>query len=335
MQPSDITLLTAYSHDYTVGKLCASVNRCYAESKGYGFLCEEFDCDVVSALITPKLHFTWYKVYLLLAVMKELVSERVEEGRCGYLMWIDADALVVDNTQHLESLIYEANYHDLIIAEDMHVGNLLNAGIFLLKVNDWSVHFLQDVYGHTKYNTVPFYEQSAMIHVLKRYKERVLCRPPQPFHTYITGCMDVKFGRHIAIFPTCRLNSNEGVDKADVEHYSTLNGTPINSNTAIEMTHESNNDSSNLLSPTSLSSSPKIFIFHAAGMKNKLGHLKAAIHKYHVQYDKSSVDIHTMVFAPIRNTLGHYSQEVLDLHRKYPRKIRGGLKEDRGGAVVT
>eukprot|EP01031_Cornospumella_fuschlensis_P022969 gene22969-27949_t len=137
----------------------------------------------------------------------------------------------------------------------MHVGNLLNAGIFLLKV----------------------------------------CQ-------------------HVAIFPTCRLNSNEGVDAADLDRYGKP-GRPLSGEDRLVETVESTGGN------------VPIFIYHAAGLRNKLAYIKAAIYKFNVVYDKSSVDIDTMVFAPIRNTLGHYRKDILELHKKYPRKQRGSDKE--------
>eukprot|EP01031_Cornospumella_fuschlensis_P023920 gene23920-28964_t len=153
-----------------------------------------------------------------------------------------------------------------------------------------------------------------MISTLKRYKERFLCYPPKPFHSYISGCLGVKVCQHVAIFPTCRLNSNEGVDAADLDRYGKAGGSHSVPNRFVETVELTGGK-------------VPIFIYHAAGLRNKLAYIKAAIYKFNVMYDKSSVDIDTMVFAPIRNNLGHYRKDILELHKKYPRKQRGSDKE--------
>ncbi|CAD7956380.1 unnamed protein product [Amoebophrya sp. A25] len=61
-----------------------------------------------------------------------------DEQVIEYLVWIDADAVIVNMEQTFEAVAEMGRYKDLIIAEDMHCGNLVNCGIILIRKSAWS-----------------------------------------------------------------------------------------------------------------------------------------------------------------------------------------------------
>ncbi len=66
------------------------------------------------------------------------------------------------------------DYCDLIIAEDMHPGCLVNAGVMLIRLSQWSLDLWQDIWSSDKskrYHNVYYYEQSALIKCLKLREE--------------------------------------------------------------------------------------------------------------------------------------------------------------------
>lgn len=70
-----ILMLTAYSTDYTIGKLCDTINKQYAEKHGYKYQSESLSYDEMMQAIGPdKKHCTWYKVLML----KRLLTEEAE-----------------------------------------------------------------------------------------------------------------------------------------------------------------------------------------------------------------------------------------------------------------
>ena len=72
------------------------------------------------------------------------VGGQLKEG--DYLVWVDADAVFVDHQATLEEVVLEGKDKDLIIGEDMHVGNLVNCGIILVKVSQWSLQLWRQVF---------------------------------------------------------------------------------------------------------------------------------------------------------------------------------------------
>jgi hypothetical protein len=138
-------------------------------------------------------------------------------------MWIDADAIIIDFSVDIWRNIIERGCNkDLIIAEDMNPGCLLNSGVFLLRTTQWSADFLEEVWKSTKHDAVFFYEQSAMISMLK-VKFEFFEDGTTPFHSYLPGAdPGIKFMPHVAVFPHWELNTHRGIAKSDLvskEHY--------------------------------------------------------------------------------------------------------------------
>jgi hypothetical protein len=127
-----ILLFTAYTEDYVIGNLCDTINKKYAARHGYEYVSQVLPYDDMLAEIGPdKQHCTWYKVLM----MKNFLSEQMEmliEKQIQYLMWIDADAVVINDEIKVEDIIARGKNRDLIIAENMHSCCLLNAGVMMM-----------------------------------------------------------------------------------------------------------------------------------------------------------------------------------------------------------
>mmetsp|Transcript_151 Transcript_151/g.457 ORF Transcript_151/g.457 Transcript_151/m.457 type:complete len:403 (-) Transcript_151:27-1235(-) len=79
-------------------------------------------------------------------------------GRENYwLLWTDADALVVNQTIKLEDHIIDDRY-DFILTKDWL---MLNAGMLLMKCSDWTKTFLRKVYDAEEYNRARALDQSS------------------------------------------------------------------------------------------------------------------------------------------------------------------------------
>jgi hypothetical protein len=157
-QPENILVCTAYSSDYTIGNLCEVVNREYANKQGYDFLSVTMPYEDMIAKIQPRQHCAWFKALLILNILQrcshthddtssqslvlptplapgDIASasayhtsgERDKPFNDGdgyskyqYLLWIDADAAVIDPKQSMQSFLQLANPEcDLLISEDM------------------------------------------------------------------------------------------------------------------------------------------------------------------------------------------------------------------------
>lgn len=175
----------------------------------------------------------------------------------------------------------------------MHTGCLVNAGVFFVSVSAWTLAFLREVWAVRRYDTVPFYEQSAITHVLKKRREGL--EKLSPFHSYSPGGpQGVKTFPHVAVFPHTILNSNVGVEEKDLvttTPSAALGGVP--------------------------EVAANLFIYHAAGRKNKLAYLKAALRIFGLQeMVQGIVNIEALDFRLVRTNQGHYRKELVDQLRE-------------------
>ena len=114
-----ILLITAYSDNYAIGKITENINRSYATKQGHPFLCKVLSHRDMLTAMYPKTGCSWYKILFLRELFEDIMIER---DNIKYIMWIDADALVVNDSMKISDIIGRAKYKDLIIAEDVHIG---------------------------------------------------------------------------------------------------------------------------------------------------------------------------------------------------------------------
>jgi hypothetical protein len=79
-------------------------------------------------------------------------------GRPDYwLLWTDADALVVNQKQSLLDIVDDA--FDIMVASDWF---MINAGVLLLRCSPWNVAFLRRVYAAREFDHANALDQSAL-----------------------------------------------------------------------------------------------------------------------------------------------------------------------------
>eukprot|EP00462_Mataza_sp_D1_P006484 CAMPEP_0175120356 /NCGR_PEP_ID=MMETSP0087-20121206/578_1 /TAXON_ID=136419 /ORGANISM="Unknown Unknown, Strain D1" /LENGTH=318 /DNA_ID=CAMNT_0016401799 /DNA_START=117 /DNA_END=1070 /DNA_ORIENTATION=- len=236
-------IFTCYSDDYSLGRMCSAVNQRYAAQHGYHFEQEVLSFKEMLATIQPRTHCTWYKVHKLNRLLAD--QDRLLRDNIRYIVWIDADAVVVNNSVTLEEVVDRAEGRDLILAEDMHPGCLVNAGVLLVRVGQWSRSLWRDVWESEqskRFHDVFFYEQSALLAHLKSRNEGL--GAVNPFHSYAGG-PKLKLFPHVAALPMQSLNTNiDAFIDADGKTNTTDPGK--NSNSKGDLVHAE-------------------FIFHAAG----------------------------------------------------------------------
>eukprot|EP00092_Neocalanus_flemingeri_P024384 GFUD01026440.1.p1 GENE.GFUD01026440.1~~GFUD01026440.1.p1 ORF type:complete len:355 (+),score=99.13 GFUD01026440.1:51-1115(+) len=194
-------IITAFSDNYKVGNLCAKVNALYARSHGYEWYEEVLTQEDMLAKVAPRTHCTWYKVHMVVEEMRRALGrdrnmmsavekeetvaktkkplptlnssssrgEALKED--DFLVWMDADAVFVDHNRKLEEIVMKGEQRELIIGEDMHLGNLVNCGVIFIKISEWSLNLWEQVFECRKYDNVTYFEQSALHKVLKIKQE--------------------------------------------------------------------------------------------------------------------------------------------------------------------
>ncbi|KAG0224688.1 hypothetical protein BGW42_004951 [Actinomortierella wolfii] len=84
--------------------------------------------DVMSHGFVP----AWAKIKIIL--------EELDKNEFDWIFWIDTDALITNMDIRLEQFIDDR--YSLLITKDL---NYMNAGVFMLKVNDWSRNYMRKV----------------------------------------------------------------------------------------------------------------------------------------------------------------------------------------------
>eukprot|EP00871_Galdieria_phlegrea_P005414 jgi/Galph1/5874/GphlegSOOS_G4503.1 len=74
-----------------------------------------------------------------------------------WLLWSDADAMIVNQSVPLEDIIDDQ--YDIILTEDWL---MINAGVLLLKCSPWNIEFLKKVYEAREFDQARALDQSAL-----------------------------------------------------------------------------------------------------------------------------------------------------------------------------
>jgi hypothetical protein len=134
MDRSKIVIAQFYTSNVSYGQYAEAVNKKYCDEKGYTYFCEKDNNKIQKALIDRA--YTWYKPLLIEEIIETLNPE--------YVLFLDIDAVVSDFNQNIEDFI-DSNY-SMIFTQDVGHHSAMNAGVFILKNNDWSKKFLRTWY---------------------------------------------------------------------------------------------------------------------------------------------------------------------------------------------
>jgi hypothetical protein len=121
-----------YTNNVSHGPFAEKINSKYAVENNYGYYCEKENDKIIEYLKNAAP--TWYKSKLILDVF--------EKYNPDYVLFLDTDAIISDNSIRIEEFI-DLDYY-FVAAEDVSTHSLMNAGVFLIKNNEWSVKFLKE-----------------------------------------------------------------------------------------------------------------------------------------------------------------------------------------------
>ena len=227
-EPSDsasvrVAVLTSYTEDYEIGHICSPINRRYAERHGYAYV--ERIYPPLSREAPPDRHPTWNKVALVNELLDEVLRGRTRAAAqiepslppCSipsdttHLLWVDADAAIVRQDVSVPDLLQGLPTQiELVIGEDVTPCCLVNAGVFIARVSEWSAKLWRDVWSSNasrKFHNRRYHEQSSLLCQLERRGEGLdLVRPP--FHSYNGGHAERKIFPHVAVLPRHSFNTN-------------------------------------------------------------------------------------------------------------------------------
>jgi len=132
----------------------------YADIHGYKFMFSRERYDTARDLFYMKLH-----------VITEAIIKGLKEKEYEWIFWVDGDTMLANPNIKLEAFIPTDNNIHFIAASDK---NGLNAGVFLIRVNPWSLNFMMRSISYLYYNPkmrLEFADQTSMNNVLISDKE--------------------------------------------------------------------------------------------------------------------------------------------------------------------
>ena len=125
-----IVVAQYWTENLSYGEYTEAFNRKYCEDKGYIYHVEKNTERIRNG--SKDRAYTWYK--------PRFIYELLDQYNPDYILFLDADAIVCDDTQNIEDFI-DPEY-DAIFAQDYSEHSLMNAGVFLLKNSEWTKDFL-------------------------------------------------------------------------------------------------------------------------------------------------------------------------------------------------
>jgi mannan polymerase II complex MNN10 subunit len=131
----------------------------------------------------------WNKIaFLLHLLMKEMLKP--EQERLEWIMWMDRDVIILDACRPLSMFLPPAGPEfDHINLITNHDAGGLNAGVFLFRVNDWSIELFNTVLAFRYFRPgqqLALAEQSAMAIIIQeeKWKKGVVRVPWYWFNAY-------------------------------------------------------------------------------------------------------------------------------------------------------
>ena len=127
-----IVVCQFYTSNVSYGKYSEKINQKYCEDNGYGYYVEK-DGDKIKNKIGSR-SWTWYKPLLI----EEVFNSHPD---CEYVLFMDIDAIFSNNSRMIEEFI--TNDFSILMTND-YGPSLVNAGVMLLKNNQFSKDFIKN-----------------------------------------------------------------------------------------------------------------------------------------------------------------------------------------------
>lgn len=162
-----LSIITAYTESFEeISELSFSTHKKYASI--HNLHCQRYK---LSNIDRPA---SWYKIPLIL----EQFTNNYE-----YVMWIDADALIINYSYNINDIINEE--HSIYLCEDM---NGFNCGVMIWKNTSFTQNILTQMWNMTQFINHIWWEQAAFIELYNTNidLQRIVCKVPQ----YIMNAYD-------------------------------------------------------------------------------------------------------------------------------------------------
>ena len=147
-----IVVAQYWTSNLSYGKYTKAINERYCNNKNYIYHAETDNEKITKG--KEDRTYTWYKPKFLLEIL-ELYNP-------DYILFLDADAVVSDESYSIEEFIKD-NYE--IIATEDHGPSTINAGVIIFKNSSWVKNFLNSWWGYgekySEYKNALWWDQTC------------------------------------------------------------------------------------------------------------------------------------------------------------------------------
>lgn len=147
----NIVVTQFWTQNLQYAQYTKAINEKYCTEKQYQYFIETDDNKILSEL-KGRAH-TWYKPKLILEVL--------EKKNPDYVLFLDADAIVCNNSYRIKDFIIEG--YDCIVTQD-YGPSIMNAGVLLFKNTEWTKEFLNKWWNISDTLTGPNNEKAGYYH---------------------------------------------------------------------------------------------------------------------------------------------------------------------------
>jgi hypothetical protein len=184
---AQFAIATLYTPEIaSLGAPTSQIMARYARRHGYQALIARESLDAAR-------HPAWSKLLLIEQFL-------VEHPSCTWLMWIDADAVIMNPMQRLEDLVDENV--DFVVAEDRGPISI-NTGVFFVRNCPATLELLRRAYAKTEYLHHPNWEQPALTEAMRECSETLRSRIVSRY-LFNSFCDEYQEGDFIIHFAGCK-----------------------------------------------------------------------------------------------------------------------------------
>jgi len=140
-----IVVCQFWTSNLSYGKYTFMINEKYCNENNYIYVVENNDEKIKNTLLDRAI--TWYKPKFILEIF--------ETYNPDYILFMDADAIVCDFSRKIEEFIIDD--FDIICNKD-YGPSKLNAGVFIMKNNDWVKNFMKEWWDICEESEYSFYK---------------------------------------------------------------------------------------------------------------------------------------------------------------------------------
>ncbi|ORX49598.1 hypothetical protein BCR36DRAFT_397721 [Piromyces finnis] len=138
--------------------------------------------------------------FMKLSVILETIVEGLKENNYDWIFWVDSDVTITNPKIKLETFLPTDNEVHFIAASDR---NGLNAGVFFMRVHQWSYNVLIDSLSYPYYNKgkfLRFAEQTCLNNILSENTQQnhYVIVPNSWFNRYLNSRIKGEFLIHFA-----------------------------------------------------------------------------------------------------------------------------------------